>query len=106
MANVSVACKLPHGLVLSIEGKPSVTLAGANHPDAVAGFGITRVDKDFFEAWSGIHKDFIPLTKGLIFAQERSDSLRAEANEKTSEKTGFEGLNPQNPGPGLVPAAA
>lgn len=101
MPNVSVACKLPHGLILELPNAEPVRLNGANHPEAIAGFGITAVDKDFFEAWKTAHKDFAPLVKGLIFAQDRADSIRAEAKDKAALKTGLEGLDPEAPAPGI-----
>lgn len=101
MALVSVACKLPHGLILEVEGKPPVQIKGALHRDAIAGFGITKVDKEFFEQWAKQYAEFKPLKDGLIFAQDREDSARREAEEKKDEKTGFEGLDPSAPAPGI-----
>jgi hypothetical protein len=102
MSLVSVACKLPHGLVLDLEEKGKVVLKGALHSDAVGGYGITKVDKEFWEAWSKLYAEFPPFKAGHVFAQETEKNLRAEAEEKSDEKTGFERLDPTKPAQGVV----
>ncbi|MVW80182.1 hypothetical protein [Bordetella sp. 02P26C-1] len=101
MATVNVACKLPHGLIIELPGHPAVELAGANSRSAVAGFGMTKVDKEFFDRWAKAYADFPPVKRGLIFAQEREESARKEAAEKEKEKSGFEGIDPERPAPGI-----
>jgi len=116
-ATVSVACKLPHGLHIQLrktektrDGEIStgvgevVTLKGANARDAVAGHGITHgVDKDFFEAWLK-QEAAQPFVKNkLVFAQERENSVIAQAKEQANNVTGFEGIDPKKPGEGLKP---
>ncbi|MDR9839452.1 hypothetical protein [Herbaspirillum huttiense] len=116
-ATVSVACKLPHGLHIQLrkvektrEGDLSngvgkvVTLKGANDSDAVAGHGITHgVDKDFFEAWLKQEAEQPFVKNKLVFAQERENSVIAQAKEQEKNITGFEGLDPTKPGAGLKP---
>lgn len=102
MANITVACKLPNGVVLN-QGETKVLLKGARDRDAIAGFGLTEVDEGFWSTWSTAHKDFPPLKKGFIFAQQKASSAAAEAKEKADVKTGMEGLDPQKPGTNLKP---
>ena len=101
MSTVTVACKLPNGLILDIPGAPSVTLKGANHPEAIAGHGLTEVAADFWEAWTKLYPDFQPLKKELIFAQGGERSAISKAKERKGEKSGLEGLDPDKPGKGL-----
>ncbi len=101
MSTVTIACKLPNGLILDIPGAPSITLNGANHPDAIAGHGFTDVPADFWEAWTKLYADFQPLKKELIFAQGSERSAVSKAKERKGEKSGLEGLDPDKPGKGL-----
>lgn len=116
-ATVSVACKLPHGLHIQLrknektkDGEISigvgevVTLKGANAKDAVAGHGITHgVDKEMFDAWlkQEAHQPFVK--NKLVFAQERENSVVAQAKEQAKNVSGFEGIDPKKPGDGLKP---
>lgn len=101
MSTVTVACKLPNGVILDIPGAPSVTLNGANHPEAIAGHGLTEVDAEFWAAWTKLYPDFQPLKKELIFAQGGERSAISKAKERKGEKSGLEGLDPDKPGKGL-----
>ncbi|WP_063584250.1 hypothetical protein [Achromobacter ruhlandii] len=103
MSTVTVACKLPNGVILDIPGAPSVPLNGANHPDAIAGHGFTDVPADFWEAWTKLYPDFQPLKKEMIFAQGSERSATAKAKERKAEKSGLEGLDPEAPAAGIKP---
>lgn len=98
MTTVTVACKLPNGIVLDIPGAPPVTLRGANHPEAIADHGLTEVPVDFWEAWTKLYPDFQPLTKEMIFAQSTERNAESKAKERKEEKSGLEGLDPKAPG--------
>ncbi|MHB8283957.1 MAG: hypothetical protein ACYDD1_04705 [Caulobacteraceae bacterium] len=105
---VTVACKLPHGLNLGpfVEGGPDVVLNGylAGDKRSVGGFGLTpNVDKDGFEKWLNDHKGFTPVTKGLIFTNDREAMVLSEASEKAGLKSGFEGVDPDKPAQGIEP---
>ena len=103
MATVTVGCKLPHGLHLDINGK-RVTLAGTNASSVIGGHGITEnVDKEFFDKWMSLNKDSAAVKNGLIFSNEKTQNVKAEAKEKKGNKNGFEGLDPTKPGPGIEP---
>lgn len=100
MATITVGCKLPNGLIITCGGK-SATLAGANSSRIVGGYGLTAVDKDFFEAWTKEYASFAPLKHGLIFAQEKPASAEAQAKEQAEVKSGLEPLPKDRPGNGL-----
>lgn len=104
MPQISVGCKLPNGLHLDHGGK-RVTLNGSNASVVIGGHGITEgVDADFFDAWMKAHEDYQPVKQGLIFAHGKTASVQAMAKERASNKSGFEGLNPDAPAPGIKPA--
>ncbi len=95
MAQVTVGCKLPNGLIIR-HGEHRVMLHGSNHSEVIGGHGITHgVDAEFFEAWMGAHKDYEPVKQGLIFAHAKEANVRAEAKEKAKNKNGFEQLEPK-----------
>lgn len=100
MASVTVGCKLPHGLIIKTGGK-SITLNGANSSKIVGGYGLTQVDKDFFDAWKTEFAQFAPLKNHLIFVQEKPANAEAQAKEQTEVKTGLEPLDPAKPGQGV-----
>lgn len=100
---VTVGCKLPHGLRLDHEGH-RVTLNGANSSRVIGGYGMTEVDGDFWEAWLSRHRDYPPVTAGLVFAQNTAKSAESQAKEQAQVATGFEPIDPNAPGGGVVPA--
>lgn len=105
MATVTVGCKLPSGLHLDIPGKGRVTLNGANSSNVIGGHGITEnVDAEFLAAWMKMYADHPAVKAGLIFAHEKASSTTAEARDKTKNKSGFEGIDPAKPGPGIEPS--
>ena len=106
MATVTVGCKLPHGLQITV-GNTTVDLKGVNSSQLIGGHGITEnVDKDFFEKWMSLNKDAAAVKNGLIFAHEKTSNTKAEASEKKDNKNGVEGINPEKPGPGIEPVKA
>ncbi|HKJ95379.1 MAG TPA: hypothetical protein VKA32_07100 [Gammaproteobacteria bacterium] len=93
---VTVGCKLPNGLHIDYQGK-RVTLNGSHSNSIIGGHGLTQgVDRDWFNAWLKDYAEFAPVKKGLIFAHEDRPSVEAEAREKEGEKTGLEGINPED----------
>lgn len=93
MAQVTVGCKLPNGLHLDVEGKRT-TLNGANSSRIVGGYGLSEVDKDFWEAWSKAYADSPLVKNGLVFAQGSANSAEAKAREQAEIRSGFERLEP------------
>lgn len=103
MATITVGCKLPHGLIIEVDGVP-VTLNGTNSSNVIGGYGLTEgVDSDFFQKWMAANKDSAAVKNDLIFAQGRADSARAAASERKGVKNGFEGIDPNKPAPGVEP---
>lgn len=101
-----IACKLPSGLTVEHAGK-SVTLNGANHDRAVAGFGMTHdVDADWFKAWADENPAFPPLKSGAIFIATTPAKAEGAAEERTDDasvQTGMEPIDPNKPGNGVEP---
>lgn len=102
---VTVACKLPHGLVLEMKDSPPVAINGSLHASAVAhGYGITEgVPAEFFTAWAAKYKDATFIRKGMVFALPKTDDVKAKAKETKALKTGFERVNPEKPTFGVEP---
>jgi len=102
MSTVTVACKLPNGLVLDLAGvDQKFVLNGAYHDEAIAGHGMTEVDEDFWTKWAALHKDFEPVKRGFVFATKGERNAAAQAKEKKANVTGLEGLDPKKPAPGI-----
>ena len=107
---VTVACKLPNGIVLDIRDEvgvtlKAVTLNGSRHrvrPDGMpifawevhGGYGLTpNVDQEFWDEWSKSNATYGPFKQGLIFALPKLDSAISKAREQEELKTGLEPLN-------------
>lgn len=96
MANVQVGCKLPNGLIIDNEGH-KVKLNGKNSSRLIGGFGITEVDKAFFDKWMAKNKTAKFVSNGSIFAVDSASKVEGAAKEREKQKTGLEGLNPDKP---------
>lgn len=108
---VTVACKIPNGLILQLSQLvdtaevtpqgyrtikkaqpigPQVHIAGYSAPfmaaaraPIVCGYALTRgVDADFWEAWLNQNHDADCVRNGLIFAHEKTADTRAQAKEQ------------------------
>lgn len=102
MTTVIVGCKLPNGLVIDIPGlKTPITLKGANDSEVIGGHGLTEVPEEVWGAWTKLYADFVPLKRGLVFAQKSERAAATEAKERKGNKTGLEGLDATKPGRGL-----
>lgn len=130
---VTVACKLPHGLIMRIyemeDASEQVMGGGARtfkrarqvgdevklngyavpfgqapeHP-VVAGFALTHnVDAGFFKAWMAANKDHAAVKNGLIFGYAQLDSVTSQAKERGALRSGLEPLNPNKVTQGGVP---
>lgn len=101
MANVIVGCKLPHGLIIKTASGQSVTLNGANSSKIIGGYGLTPVDKEFFDAWKAEYASFEPLKNNLIFEQATERSAVSQATEQAEVKSGLEPLDLDKPAAGV-----
>ncbi len=120
-AKVTVACKLPMGLVLQLwemhdtrenvsgnnsrmvkEARPvgeAVTVRGCSTPfgiqkPLVGGYALTpNVDKDFFDEWLRQNAEHPAVKNGMIFAHESRDKVEGTAMELKDRKSGLEPLD-------------
>lgn len=131
---VTVACKLPHGLVLRLAqpnkvsepvmgggtrevtqyratGEP-VTVYGIAHPQnaapipmIVGGFALTpNVSGEFWNKWLEQNKEHAAVTFGLIFAYASMEDASAAAMDNADKRTGLERLDPKKLPKGLQTA--
>lgn len=108
MANVTVGCKLPHGLQCKLSNKDGsetiVVLRGANSGTIVGldgkvirgTCGYTTVDESFITAWLLAYKDLEPVKQKLIFVQKNLGEAKAQGADQVAQKTGFEALDQNN----------
>lgn len=104
MANITIGCRLPSGIILDLEkdGKViSVELAGQRQsqqrspviiltPDD---YGLTEVDADFWEAWKKqVGPEFAPLKNNSIFEAKNKTEAKAKAKDAKEQKTGLEAM--------------
>lgn len=127
---VWVICKLPHGLTIDLEKQveaeatdasgrrplvwkstgQTLTLKGANSSTVVGrngrilGYGMTEVERGFWERWTETHKDFPALTSGAIAVQDTRERAMSAAMENKNLLIGFEQIEPNAPSdkPGVV----
>lgn len=95
---VYVGCKLPSGLMIQV-GEQTFVLNGSNSSDIVGGYGITAVPKDLWDTWFNQNRNFEPLKRSLVFAQDKESSAKDMAREQSGIK-GIEGVNADSPAPG------
>lgn len=108
---VSVGCKLPNGLQVTIDGV-TVILKGAAStalrqldgaiPEGA--FGVTQVEKDFMDKFMKMYQDAPYIQNNAIFIQKDERSVKAQGKELEKAKTGLEGLDPEKPAPGVKKA--
>lgn len=121
---VTVACKLPHGLILRLfemvdhdEAQPGggyktikrarprgeeIRIKGYQEPNrnvpppAMDGsYALTHgVDKDFFDEWMKQNADHPAVKNKLIFASEKTENVRAQVRENEGRRSGFEPIDP------------
>jgi len=106
MAKISIACRLPHGLILR-HPDPSitntVTLNRCNIPSKNSGqmmeikdYSLTEVDDSFWEAWYKVYKDSKLFKSGAIFVAKNNIEATSIFNEKKDLKIGFAQANPDD----------
>ncbi|MGO4738639.1 hypothetical protein AB4099_18975 [Bosea sp. 2KB_26] len=122
---VTVACKLPHGLILQLQeprevAEPTqaspdrkvtryervgkvVAIAGcALHMDrpsakqVIGGFALTHgVDAAFFAKWLDQNKELPAVEGGFIFAAEKMGTLEGQIAKGEKRRTGMEPADPK-----------
>lgn len=123
---VTVACDLPHGLILRLHTSRQVTppqggreyteylplaervtINGLNSRETVRfGYAMTIVDAAFWDTWLSQNKAFPPVVMGHLFGFATSTDTVAKAREMEGLRTGFEPLDPDNLPPGIEKADA
>lgn len=106
-AMVVVGCKLPNGLICEMgkigdENHVQVILNGSNSAEIIGGYGLTRVSKDFWDAWLAKHRNMSFVKKGLVFQHNDEASARAHAKELSEKRSGLEPLDPTVALPGTT----
>lgn len=110
---VTVACKLPQGLIIPVQGLQNpIKLHGTHSPFARFGFGMTEIKA---EIWDAINKQYgereginrhgekcmLPkalwLENRVVFAASDTRSVNAEAKERETARVGFEPVDPKKP---------
>lgn len=109
---VTVACRLPQGLKVDIQGFGILHLHGVHSPYARFGYGMTTVRRDLWErilTQYGEHKGkdrqgrdcIIPealwLSNKVIFVADSASSVKAQAKEQAGVDVGFNAIDPKNP---------
>ena len=106
MANVTIGCRLPNGLVIEV-GDQKVELEGQRQTQKRSkiillsddDYGLTEVDASFWDAWKKIvGADFYPLKSGAIFEAKNTTDADAKAKDLKSKKTGHEPMEPEAEG--------
>ena len=105
MANITIGCRLPSGIILDLEkdGKvvSSVELAGQRQAQerssiiilSEADYGLTEVDADFWAAWKKqVGPEFGPLKNNSIFEAKNKTEAKAKAKDTKDQKTGLEAM--------------
>lgn len=105
MSTVIIGCKLPHGLTFKGSQGQNITLNGMNTSLVQGGHGLTHVDADEAAMFFANYADYDPIKNNAIFTHHTADvrDVAALAEELQEERTGFEGLDPNKPAPGLKP---
>ena len=127
---VTVACKLPKGLILRVfdmedmeeattggsrrfkkarQVGPAIPIKGFALPFGAmpnfqmeGGFALTPgVPREFFEKWLRDNHDQDFVKKGLVFAHVQHDKVVGRAKENAKLKSGMEPVDPDNPPPGF-----
>lgn len=90
-----IGCKLPAGLVISHEGQ-RVKLSGTNDSLLINGFGITRdVPAELWDWFAKTFADQPMIRNGVVFAVTDEASAKDASQERSSQKTGMEQLDPK-----------
>ncbi len=105
MSTVLIGCKLPHGITFKGSEGQAITLNGMNRSMIEGGYGLTHVDESEAALFFATHADFAPVVSQAIFTHQTDSvgDLHDMSLDLQGEKTGFEGLDPAKPAPGLKP---
>lgn len=104
MANITIGCRLPHGIVLEV-GDKLVNIKGLNSSMIIgADHFANEVDASFWKAWSEANADSRLLSSGALFSASNEKEAKAKAKDLKSVKTGLEPVDPDSMGVKTVTA--
>lgn len=105
MPKILIGCKLPHGVTLKGSKGQDIVINGMNTTRIVGGFGISYVDESEWAYVTMTYSDFDPILTGAIFTNSTAKvaEIAALGDELADQRTGFEGLNPEDPAHKLKP---
>lgn len=96
MSTVTIACRLPAGLTLEVDGIKK-KINGYNSPDGFVmvdrdeKIGLTTdVDKSFWDKWRETYKDYRICTNQYIYETKSESSAKAQAKELKGVKSGLD----------------
>lgn len=96
MATVTIACRLPNGLTLEVDGVKK-TINGYNSvaSSLIVGehnkIGVTEdVDKSFWDKWREIYKDHPICVNQHVYETKSESSAKAQAKELKGVKSGLD----------------
>lgn len=94
MSTVTIGCKLPNGIWLTVgENKPVRINGWNNNLIQGADHGLTEnVPAALWEAWLKEHADSKLVKGGFIFASKNEKETKAQATAKKGNKSGHEQL--------------
>lgn len=119
---LTIGCKLPSGLRMELGSAHDanykfVDLNGANqgeyrgrnengkifHSTTEQGFGLTKVDSEFWEAWKKRYEVNSKrwIRDGVLFVADGTDEARGMAADQSEVTTGFEQIDPDKLPAGL-----
>jgi len=98
---VTVACKLPQGLIIPLPDERSIKLHGRASPFAVAEHGMTQVTEADWATVLAMYAGAKWLTSEAVFALKEPESAAAKASERQGVDAGFDPIDPNNPNNGL-----
>lgn len=98
---VTVACKLPQGLLIPLPDGRSVKLNGRASPFAIAEHGMTQVSEGDWATIQATYPGAKWLTSEAVFALKDPESAADKAAERRNEDAGFDPIDPNNPNNGL-----
>lgn len=103
MNTVLIGCKLPHGLVVKGTGGQDIKLNGMNTSLVAGGFGLTHVEEGEAAFVFATYDEHAAFKSKSIFSAgtDTVADIRDMGIDLSELKTGFEGMDPEKPAPGL-----
>jgi hypothetical protein len=99
---VTVACKLPQGLLVPLPDGRTIKLNGRASAFNVAEHGMTQVPVEDWNAIQAMYSEAKWLTSEAVFALKDAESAADKAIERKDVDAGFDPIDPNNPNAGLA----